>query len=69
MSEGEVACESVVADLLNRITRLSSLNAFIEVYAEEALHKAREIDRKVREGRPLGRLYGVVIGVKDVICH
>lgn len=68
-SKGEVTCESVVADFLSRITQLSSLNAFTEVYAEEALNKAREIDRKLREGSRMGRLFGVIIGVKDVICH
>jgi aspartyl-tRNA(Asn)/glutamyl-tRNA(Gln) amidotransferase subunit A len=39
------------------------------VYGEEALAKARELDRRRRLGEPMGRLHGVVIGLKDVIAY
>ena len=42
------------------------LNAFLSVFAEQALARAREIDRKRAEGRA-GRLAGMVIAVKDVL--
>lgn len=54
---------------LGRIERESRLNAFIRTYPEEALARARDIDRRLSKGQPVGRLHGVVIGVKDVICH
>ena len=41
------------------------MNAFLEVYADEALARARELDAvPVR-----GRLHGVIIGIKDNICY
>lgn len=45
------------------------LNAFVEVFAEEALQKARALDEKRKSGQPTGKLHGVVIGLKDVLCY
>jgi aspartyl-tRNA(Asn)/glutamyl-tRNA(Gln) amidotransferase subunit A len=39
------------------------------VYGEEALAKARELDKQRHAGHPMGRLHGVVIGLKDVIAY
>lgn len=66
---GRVSCVSMVQTYLQRIHSNAHLNAFIEVFEEEALAKAREIDEKIRQGTPLGRLAGVVMGIKDVICY
>lgn len=59
----------VVEHFLQRIQSTRHLNAFIEVYADEALEKAKEIDLKLKNGQPLGKLFGVTIGLKDVICY
>jgi len=44
------------------------LNAFLEIFAEEVLQKADATDAKLKSGQPLGKLFGCVIAVKDVIC-
>lgn len=67
--EGRATCVQAVEHYLQRIASTRHLNAFIEVYAEEALQKARELDEKRKDGHPLKRLHGVVIGLKDVICY
>lgn len=54
---------------LARIRDTKSLNAFIEVYEAEALDRARELDAKRKAGQPTGKLHGVVIALKDVICY
>ena len=54
---------------LHRIHAASHLNAFVEVYADEALQKAKELDEKRKAGNHIGKLHGVIIGLKDVICH
>ena len=54
---------------LDRIAAKAHLNAYIEVFTEEARQRARDLDAKRASGGPLGRLFGVVIGVKDVICQ
>lgn len=69
LTEGSLTCESVVGDYLHRIGNSTRLNAFIEVYTEEALERARDLDRRLRDGIPVGRLHGAVIAIKDVICH
>lgn len=45
------------------------LNAFVEVFNQEAIDIARQLDQKKSSGQPLGKLFGVVIGIKDVICY
>ncbi len=69
LQEGSITCREVVEDYLNRIRDQQALNAFIEVYEEEALQRADTLDQKIANGESIGRLYGLVIGVKDVICQ
>lgn len=54
---------------LSRINSARHLNAFVEVYAEEAINRAAELDSARASGRPIGKLHGVVIGLKDVLCY
>jgi aspartyl-tRNA(Asn)/glutamyl-tRNA(Gln) amidotransferase subunit A len=70
-SLGELSdgCSQAVVHYLARIEAHRHLNAFLEVYAEEALARARALDEKRRTGQPLGKLHGVVIALKDVIAY
>lgn len=54
---------------LRRIENSQQLNAFTEVFATEALQKADLLDQQRKEGKPIGKLHGVVVGIKDVICY
>lgn len=65
---GLTSCEELVSAYLTRINELSDLNAFVEVYAEDAMARAREVDMKLKKG-VAGRLAGAVIGIKDVLCQ
>lgn len=58
--------EDLVRIYLARIEDRASLNAFIEVYAESALERARSLDAQGPEGLPL---FGMVLGVKDNIAY
>ena len=74
LQEGTTSCLLAVEHYLKQIKANSRLNAFIEVYADEALEKARELDKKrnsgsYRNGLTPGKLHGVVIALKDVICY
>ncbi|MEI8058813.1 MAG: Asp-tRNA(Asn)/Glu-tRNA(Gln) amidotransferase subunit GatA [Ferruginibacter sp.] len=62
-------CTDVVIQYLKKIDSQKHLNAFIEVYTDEALQKAKELDEKRKNGEPLKKLHGVVIAIKDVICY
>ena len=67
--EGNVTCLQAVKHYLQRIDTTAHLNAFIEVYTDEVIERAKQLDEKRIAGHDVGKLYGVIIGLKDVICH
>lgn len=69
LKEGKVSCLQAVEHYLQQIQASSRLNAFVHVYAEEALEKAKLLDEKRTAGDPLKKLHGVIIGIKDVIAY
>jgi len=65
----EATAEECVHAVFERIHKLEDkINAYVTLVEEEALKKAKQIDRKVSEGKPVGKLAGVAIAVKDAIC-
>ena len=66
---GTHTCVGAVQYYIDRIKASVHLNAFIEVYEHEALAKALELDTARNNGQDMGRLHGVVIGLKDVLCY
>ncbi len=68
MNNGTLTCSALVSYYLKNIEENSHLNALVEVYAEEARSKAVEIDNKLNTGSA-GKLAGLVLTVKDVICQ
>ncbi|MCW3119495.1 MAG: gatA [Chitinophagaceae bacterium] len=54
---------------LQKINACSHLNAFIEIYKDESLARAVCLDQKRQQGMPMGKLHGVIVGLKDVICY
>ena len=69
LGEEPDGCSRAVAHYLAAIEAHRHLNAFLEVYADEALTRAKQLDEKRRSGQPTGRLHGVVIALKDVIAY
>jgi aspartyl-tRNA(Asn)/glutamyl-tRNA(Gln) amidotransferase subunit A len=65
---GTFSCVDRVLFHLSNIREKSHLNAFLSVYEEEALSRASEIDRKIKDGTA-GKLAGMVVGLKDVLCY
>jgi aspartyl-tRNA(Asn)/glutamyl-tRNA(Gln) amidotransferase subunit A len=53
---------------LQNIEDKKQLNAFLEVWADEALSRATLIDEKIKLGTA-GRLAGVVVALKDVLAY
>ncbi len=66
---GHTNCVDAVTYYLDSIILKKHLNAFVEVFKEEALHKAALLDKNRLEGLPMRKLHGVVIAIKDVICY
>lgn len=68
IKEGKTSVAALVDYYLNRIASLQDLNAFIEVYDAEAKQRALEVDKKISNGTA-GKLAGMVISIKDMICY
>ena len=68
LANGTISCEALTTHYLGKIAESSHLNAFIEVYSEEALSRAQEIDQKISENKA-GKLAGLVFGAKDLLCY
>lgn len=59
----------VVTALFDRIKEVEpKVQAYITLCEEKALEKAKEVDEKIAAGKPVGRLAGVPIAIKDNIC-
>jgi len=70
LNSGSLTARQLVESSLQRISELNgTLNAFVSVDAEGALAKADEVDQKRKAGKPLGRLAGLPVGLKDNICQ
>lgn len=66
---GTTSCTAAVQYYLQQIEARRHLNAYLYVYAEEALQKAAALDARRKAGQPMGKLHGVVIALKDVIAY
>ena len=69
LQSGTVNCLQTVEYFIAEINSKKHLNAFTEVYADEAISRAIALDEKRAKGLPTGKLHGVVIAIKDVICY
>lgn len=67
--KGATTCVAAVTHYLKQIELKKHLNAFTQVYGEEALVLARALDERRTDGHPLKKLHGVVIALKDVIAY
>jgi len=67
LEAGEASCEGITRQYLETIEKGKRLNAFLAVFPEQALGRACAVDRKLAGGTA-GRLAGMVIAVKDVLC-
>ena len=68
IQQNKTTLRSLVLHYLGNISARKNLNAFIEVFQEEALTQADVIDQKIKQGTA-GKLAGLVIGLKDNICY
>lgn len=65
---GEVSAIQIAHHFLDRIERYNpALGAFLAVFNDRVLQKAKELDNKRKEGKPLGTLAAIPIALKDNI--
>lgn len=66
---GKISCRALVEDYLSRINTHQHLNAFLEVFENEAREQADATDQILKSGKSPGRLFGLVLAIKDNICY
>lgn len=69
LKAGKTTCSVLVNNYLQRIEKSKHLNAFLEIFEADAKAQAVAIDDKIKKGAPLGKLFGIVIAIKDNICY
>jgi aspartyl-tRNA(Asn)/glutamyl-tRNA(Gln) amidotransferase subunit A len=67
LTQQDYTLKQLVAFYLGRITEQAHLNAFLEVFADEALAKAEAVDQNLQAelDKPLT---GLILGIKDNLC-
>src|ERR1700733_10945059 len=65
---GKISSVEIVRQLLDRSNRLKRLNVFVHLDPERVLDQARALDARRQAGEMVGRLAGVPVAIKDVLC-
>ncbi|TSB04390.1 Asp-tRNA(Asn)/Glu-tRNA(Gln) amidotransferase subunit GatA [Sphingorhabdus contaminans] len=68
VANGEFKAVEVAEALNARVANAKALNAFIVETPEKALEAAAAVDADRAAGKPLGKMAGVPIGMKDLFC-
>jgi len=69
IAAGQVKSTEAVESVFKAIEKYDPvLGAYISIFKEQALSKARQIDNKIAAGEPVGQLAGVPVAIKDNMC-
>lgn len=69
LTSGDISLPEVVKHYIDNIEqRNNEINAVVSLDKDGALQKAKEIQQRIDDGSA-GRLAGMVVGVKDLICE
>lgn len=70
ISSGEKTAEQITRETLSVIVQKNpEINAFVEVFEQDALTQAKAVDAKKSRGEKLGALAGVPVAIKDNILY
>ena len=68
LEQGKTTCLDLANHYLAQNEENKHLNAMLEVFAEEVLLQAGEVDKKLKNGTA-GKLAGMFLAIKDNICY
>ncbi len=65
----KISIVEIIQQTIDKIEETEQLvHSFVNLSFEDAIKKAKVLDEKLNKGQQLGRLYGLPIAIKDVIC-
>ncbi len=65
----ELSIQDIVQHFLDRIEDTDKLmHSFVHISKEKALNRAKDLEQKLKKGESIGKLYGLPIAIKDLIC-
>ena len=65
----EVSCVEVVESVYERIEKTEDkVKAYVTLLKEDALKRAKDVDKKIKSGDKIGPLEGIPITLKDNLC-
>jgi len=65
----EISSKEVTSSIIDRIRQTDDkVKAYMTVSEEQAMKKASEVDRKIKEGEEVSPLAGIPMGLKDNMC-
>ncbi len=66
--KGEVTAQAIAESTLKRIAHHDGkIGAFLSLMSERLMEKAKKLDEKRKSGKPLGKMAGVPVAIKDNI--
>ncbi|MFH1283306.1 MAG: Asp-tRNA(Asn)/Glu-tRNA(Gln) amidotransferase subunit GatA [bacterium] len=69
ISKKKASSEEITKAYISQIKKQNdSVKAFLDIFEEAAVTKAKEVDKRISENKKVGDLAGIPIAVKDNIC-
>ncbi len=68
VKKGNVKVEETVKDILDEAKKINKNYNYFNTFSNQALKRAKEIDKEIKSKKAKGKLLGLPISVKDCIC-
>lgn len=69
ISKREITAKELTSSIFERIKAVDGkIHSYVKLTEQLAIKQAAEVDAKIAKGKKVGRLAGVPIAIKDVIC-
>ena len=69
LRQGDITAVELTQAYLDRIAKIDAkVGAYLRVESETALAQAADVDARRKAGKPVGKLAGLPVAVKDVLC-
>jgi aspartyl-tRNA(Asn)/glutamyl-tRNA(Gln) amidotransferase subunit A len=66
---GHLTVTEMVQYFISNAETTQDLNQYIELYKDEAISKAKDLDEKIKSNQPIGKLFGMVLSHKDIVSY